>query len=65
MKKVIKHGKLKEIEITCPNCGCIFTYENEDIIQKENPSLTSATSYRQTIVYCPDCGAEIQVYNST
>ena len=64
MKKIIKHGKIKEIETTCTNCGCIFTYEDEDIVQKENLPLTS-TNYRQTIVYCPDCGAEIQVYRDT
>ena len=28
--KIIKQG-VKEFHITCPNCGCEFTYENEDI----------------------------------
>nr|DAI49895.1 MAG TPA: Transcription initiation factor IIE, alpha FINGER, Transcription [Caudoviricetes sp.] len=28
--KVIKQG-VKEFNITCPNCGCEFTYEYEDV----------------------------------
>ena len=40
--KVIKQG-VKEFHITCPYCGCEFTYENEDI--------------HENIVNCPCCGA--------
>lgn len=40
--KVIKQG-VKEFHITCPYCGCEFTYENEDV--------------HEGIVSCPCCGA--------
>lgn len=32
--KVIKQG-VKEFHITCPYCGCEFTYENEDVYNSE------------------------------
>lgn len=32
--KIIKQG-VKEFHITCPNCGCEFTYENEDVCNSE------------------------------
>lgn len=32
--KVIKQGT-KEFHITCPYCGCEFTYENEDVCNSE------------------------------
>lgn len=40
--KIIKQGT-KEFHITCPFCGCEFTYENEDV--------------HEGIVSCPCCGA--------
>lgn len=40
--KIIKQG-VKEFHITCPFCGCEFTYENEDV--------------HEGIVSCPCCGA--------
>lgn len=42
--KIIKDG-IKEFNITCPNCGCEFTYENEDV--------------RNFEVACPCCGIDI------
>lgn len=32
--KIIKQG-IKEFHITCPYCGCEFTYENEDVCNSE------------------------------
>lgn len=32
--KIIKQG-VKEFNITCPYCGCEFTYENEDVCNSE------------------------------
>ena len=63
MKKVIKHGKIKEQITFCPKCECEFSYEDEDIIKKENNTLIS-TSYGRYIVYCPDCGAEIEIWGT-
>lgn len=42
--KVIKQGT-KEFHITCPYCGCEFTYENEDVCNSE--------------VICPCCSTNL------
>lgn len=40
--KIIKQGrKEKEFHVTCPFCGCEFTYENEDVCN--------------SVVICPCC----------
>ena len=42
--KIIKQG-VKEFHITCPNCGCEFTYKNEDVCNSE--------------VICPCCSTNL------
>lgn len=42
--KIIKDG-IKEFHITCPYCGCEFTYENEDVCNSE--------------VICPCCSTNL------
>lgn len=42
--KIIKDG-IKEFHITCPYCGCEFTYENEDVCNSE--------------VVCPCCSKSL------
>lgn len=42
--KIIKDG-IKEFHITCPYCGCEFTYENEDVCNSE--------------VICPCCSKSL------
>ena len=54
MIKVVKHGQT-EFEHTCSRCGCVFTYEHEDIQSEAVRSLTNYSSARY--VKCPDCGA--------
>lgn len=44
MIKIIKQG-VKEFHITCPYCGCEFTYENEDVCNSE--------------VICPCCSINL------
>ena len=43
--KIIKQG-VKEFHITCPYCGCEFTYEKEDVYNSE--------------VICPCCSKGLQ-----
>ena len=43
--KVIKHGEKPKFKKTCPNCGCEFEYEMEDLQTEPNWSLTSGLSY--------------------
>ena len=51
MIKIIKSGK-KEFHAICPNCGCEFTYEMEDL---SGNYYIGAVDY----VKCPECGNAI------
>ena len=46
MKNIIKHG-CATYSKTCPSCGCVFTYEKEDI------------TISHTVV-CPECDCYIE-----
>ena len=56
MIKIIKEGTRK-IE-KCPNCGCEFSYEEEDI-EKDGTLLNNSVFLGKTWVVCPQCGKEI------
>ena len=47
MIRIIKHGKFRQC--TCYNCGCIFTYEKEDVRVQQDRNNVDRT------VECPDC----------
>ena len=51
MIKIIKSGK-KEFHAICPNCGCEFTYEMEDLSKKDYVGAICD-------VKCPECGMTI------
>lgn len=48
MIQIIKHGTKRTIE--CKQCGCVFSYEAEDI-KVEQTGMNEYMSY----VQCPDC----------
>ena len=56
MIKIIKEGTRK-IE-KCQNCGCEFSYEEEDI-EKDGTLLNNSVFLGKTWVVCPQCGKEI------
>ena len=56
MIKIIKEGTIK-IE-KCPNCGCEFSYEEEDI-EKDGLLANNSVFLGKTWVVCPQCGKEI------
>lgn len=53
--KIIKEGTLKKIN--CNECGCLFSYEAEDIETKEN-TVFASNGYKE-IVICPQCKSEV------
>ena len=59
--KVIKHGEKPKFKKTCPNCGCVFEYEVEDLQIEPNWSLNSWNypAHKKRVVICPDCGEKI------
>ena len=56
MIKIIKEGTRK-IE-KCQNCGCEFSYEEEDI-EKDGLLSNNSVLIGKTWVVCPQCGKEI------
>ena len=55
MIKIIKKGTKKNQE--CNFCGCIFSYEEEDIITK---TYGEGIFYQvKDVIYCPQCKKEI------
>ena len=56
MIKIIKEGTRK-IE-KCLNCGCEFSYEEEDI-EKAGLLSNNSVLIGKTWVVCPQCGKEI------
>ena len=59
MIKIIKEGTQKIV--TCVGCGCVFTYESEDIRRTEAryTDCELTTHY----VVCPQCSA-IKIVNT-
>lgn len=42
----------------CTECGCKFSYENEDI-KKDGLWVNNLVFIGKTLVVCPQCGKEI------
>ena len=40
----------------CGNCGCRFSYENEDIERENGP-----VQYKSEYVVCPQCGKKLYI----
>ena len=53
MITIIKHGTIKKKR--CDSCGCVFTYEEEDI------SIHDDLGSRYSFVTCPQCKEEIKL----
>ena len=68
MKKVIEHGYRHYMETTCPNCGCRFSYEYEDIIKNRNYFINHS-GWKEYFdnwsnqISCPECGAIFQIFD--
>lgn len=56
--KILKHGKKNFITV-CPECGCKFEYETEDLEIDHSICLTSYPVRYNRVVACPECGKKI------
>ena len=56
MVKIIKEGTRKIAK--CSVCGCVFSYEEEDI-EKDGLLANNSVLIGKTWVVCPQCGKEI------
>ena len=52
MIKIIKEGTIKIAK--CPNCGCEFSYEEEDINMVPHAGYLSVN-----YIHCPQCNNDI------
>ena len=57
MITIIKHGTIKKKR--CDSCGCVFTYEEEDISIHDDVEF--AVGSRYSFVTCPQCKEEIKL----
>ena len=58
MKTIIKRGT-KEVT-TCHNCGCVFSYEPEDMFEKDLDNYKAFMRY----TICPQCESEVVLMQS-
>ena len=56
MIKIIEHGTRTITK--CAECGCKFSYENEDI-ERDGLWANNLVSIWKIFVVCPQCGKEI------
>lgn len=56
MIKIIQKGT-RRIE-TCENCGCIFSFEDEDV---HKTTSDTDDKYNEECVVCPQCGLVISL----
>ena len=57
--KIIKQGKITKFTKTCPDCGCEFEYEEEDLKVDTSMCLTTYPCQFSTYVICPCCGKHL------
>ena len=62
MIKIIKEGTKKKC--TCDECGCLFSYDIEDICHRENYRnedcyVNGAKEGHKKLIICPQCKCEI------
>ena len=51
MIEIIKHGLKKRYTRICPDCGCSFIFDKEDILDSQLGKL----------IYCPECNRQIML----
>jgi len=65
MKKIIEHGYRQYMETKCPNCGCKFSYEWEDV--EKSPCKYTYPNFTYTFpgyyITCPECHHYFQILN--
>ena len=57
--KIIKQGKMTKFTKACPDCGCEFEYEQDDIKVDYSCCLTTYPCQYGTYVICPCCGKHL------
>ena len=59
MIRIIKEGKKIKYTITCPDCGCEFEYDIDDVYTDHTIALTTCPVRFERYVRCPCCGKHL------
>lgn len=57
MIKIIERGTIKKLK--CDNCGCLFSYENEDITTEKDEDWIHG--FDSKYIVCPQCKTKIKL----
>lgn len=57
MIKIIEHGTIRKQK--CNICGCLFSYEREDVISKRDEH--SILGFTEDYIICPQCNTKIKL----
>lgn len=55
MIKIIELGTIRKQK--CQRCGCLFSYENEDVITERNEHML--LGFHKIYINCPQCEQKI------
>lgn len=64
--EIIKRGNLfskKVYQGKCPNCGCVFSYNSDDIQWEEERISFYEWEKLYKFVNCPECNCQIKISN--
>ena len=59
MIRIIKPGSKIKFTVTCPDCGCEFEYDIDDVETDHTVALTTYPVQFERYVKCPCCGKHI------
>lgn len=57
MIKIIEHGTITKQK--CNTCGCLFSYEREDVITERDEHMLH--DFNNDYIICPQCGTKIKL----
>ena len=58
MTRILKKATNDPRQVRCEECGCLFTYDNEDI---KTERLHTLTIMNESYILCPCCGSEVLI----
>lgn len=57
MIKIIEHGTITKQK--CNTCGCLFSYESEDVITERDECMLHG--FDEDYIICPQCNTKIKL----
>lgn len=57
MIRIINHGTI--VKQKCNICGCLFSYEREDVITERDGNMFNG--FTEDYIICPQCNTKIKL----